>query len=467
MAYSKKENSLTESVKALITQYRMIEPGSMVVIAVSGGPDSTALMRILSSLTSQLDFGIVVAHLDHALRADSFADAEFTAHAAADLGLPCRIKRVDVRALAADRSMSLEEAGRMARYEFFAEVAEEFSASTIATAHHLDDEIETFFLRIFRGSSIQGLQGIRPAHRRIIRPFIRTTRSEILNYAESQSIEYRTDPTNLETTTDRNFIRGRVLPCVRERFPSFKKPLERTMELLRQEEDYVAGLAEQLYKETVTQKESGLSLNITRLREAHTVLVSRVILSALYKVCGQQVRVGRVHIKSATSLVYSAKPSGSVTLPGNLFLRRNYEELLIATKRPEAFETRHQIEITGPGVYEFPPSGFKIRIRLAVRREHDPKDADGKHRAVFDAKNAAFPLILRSTLTGDRFHPWGMGGSRKLKKIFIDLKIPRDQRKSIPLLVKDGEILWIAGVRRGRGARVTPKTSQVLEVENI
>ncbi len=270
MAPCSKKDNLTELVKAIIKEYGMIDAGCRVVVGVSGGPDSTALMNVLHSLASQLDFQITVAHLDHTLRADSPLDAQFTARAAADLGLSCMIERIDVRALAIQHGVSTEEAGRIARYRFFAEVSEKVRALKIATAHHLDDEIETYFLRIFRGSSIQGLQGIRPVHDRIIRPFIRTTRAEILDFLNIHDIEFRSDPTNLETTTDRNFIRGRVIPRIQERFPKFKKTLERTMGLLRQEEDFISLVSEQLYGATVTPCESGLSLNVMRLREAHS-----------------------------------------------------------------------------------------------------------------------------------------------------------------------------------------------------
>ncbi len=465
MAPSKKATDLTESVKTAISAYRMIEPGSRVVVGVSGGPDSIALMHVLRSLSAQLGFRMIVAHLDHVLRPESAEDARFTAAAAAELGLQCRVKRVDVRALASKSSVSVEEAGRRARYEFFTALAEEFDATAIATAHHMDDEIETFFLRVFRGSSLQGLQGIRPARNGIIRPFIRTTRTEILDFLNEQTISYRSDPTNLEATTDRNFIRNRVLQCIRERFPNFGKPLERTMELILQEEDFIALHADQLYKETVARSEKGLSLNVVRLRGAHSVLVSRVILSAVYEIAGPHVRVGRVHVDSAARLVYAEKPSGFVTLPSNLIVRRSYDNLLISREQPETERAVTQIEVTVPGVYEFPSAGITIAVRLAAKETLDPYAADGVRRAVFDAEDVRFPLILRSLIPGDRFKPWGTEGSRKIKELYIDLKIPRERRRLIPLLVKDGEILWIAGVRRGRGAPVTDSTAQALEVE--
>jgi tRNA(Ile)-lysidine synthase len=237
------------------------------------------------------------------------------------------------------------------------------------------------------------------------------------------------------------------------------------MELLRQEEDYVAHFAEQLYGETATANESGLSLNINRLQNAHIVLASRVVLSALYGVLGPHIRIARTHVDAAIRLIHSDKPSGSVTLPGNVLLRRRYRELLISRQQPEAKETFHQIEIVAPGIYEF--CGARIRIRLSARYRLDPKGSDGIRKAVFDAKIASFPLVLRGMLPGDRFKPWGIDGSRKLKKTFIDLKIPRDRRRSIPLLVKDGEILWVAGIRRGQGASVTERTSEVLELEIV
>jgi tRNA(Ile)-lysidine synthase len=465
MALSSKPSSLTESTKAYIAEQGMIPPSSRVIVGVSGGPDSMALMHVLHALSLELDFQITVAHLDHSLRGDSALDAEFTARAAAELGLHCSTKRLDVKSIAKQQSVSLEEAGRIARYEFFSDLAQEVNASKIATAHHLDDEIETHFLRIFRGSSLQGLQGIRPMRGPIIRPFIRTTRSEILDFLNCEGIEFRLDPTNLEERTDRNFVRNRIIPIVQVRFPSFRTTLARTMDLLRKEEGLIDSLAGRLYDESARSHEHGLSLKIAPLREAPSVLVSRVILSALYQLFGPQIRIGRIHVDGVESLIRCEKPSGQETLPGRILVQRSYGEIVISRVRPKTQENIVQVEITGPGNYKIPGTGFTIRVELLSRVNFDPRECDGKLKAVFDAKYAGFPLILRGMLPGDRLEPWGMEGSRKLKDIFIDMKIPREQRGLIPLLVKGEEILWVAGIRRGRGDPVTESTTDILEID--
>ncbi|AFM27123.1 tRNA lysidine(34) synthetase TilS [Desulfomonile tiedjei] len=464
MAPSDRIYHLHQSVKSIISAHKMILPGTTVVLGVSGGPDSVALMHVLHALKSDLRCSIHVAHLDHALRSDSRADAEFTFQAAERLDLPCSIRREDVRTLAANLSMSLEEAGRKARYDYFRELLRKFPGGRIATAHHLDDTIETFFLRILRGSSLQGIQGIRPVHGAIIRPFAHTTRSEVLEYLEDAGIQYRIDPTNLTISADRNFIRHDIIPAVQKRFPQYRKPLARTMELIGQEDRFISRQASELFNRAVRSTDSGLTLSIEPLWQADEVLVARVIILALYETAGPYARIGRVHVESMKQMIYSENPSGRISLPNRLEAVRNYAELRIARKESTFQDSRLETEIPGPGTYQFGAAGPKISFEIIPAELVDVNSADGAETAFFDAEQAAFPVVLRSVLPGDRCRPWPGKGSRKIKSILIDAKIPRHMRKLVPLLFKGDECLWIGGLRRGNAAPVTDTTQTVLKV---
>jgi tRNA(Ile)-lysidine synthase len=462
MKFAAKTN-LVVDVKAFITELRMIQKGCCVVAAVSGGPDSTALLHILDRLQRDLDFRIVAAHLDHRLRQDSSLDAEFTRDTARSLGVDTIVTTVDVRALAAEKGISVEEAGRSARYAFFEEVRNSAGAQAIATAHHLDDEIETFFLRIFRGSSPKGLRGIPPVRGPIIRPLLCLTRKQIMAFLTDEQIPYRTDPTNLQDNTDRNFVRNRLIPVVRERFPDFAKPLKRGMDLIELEESLLQELTCQLYSQAVSKTDCGFSIDVSALRSAHEAIAARVIVLALYEVSGDETRWQRSHVDAVMKMVRSANPSGEIHLPGGPIVYREYCKLVLRSKALKS-ETGYTITVSGPGAIHVPAAGMTLHFRILTKEAVNSVDLDSTTRALFDADQTLFPLTVRSPIAGDRFRPWGMDGTRKLKKVLIDAKVPLRERRSLPLVVKGNEILWIPGLRRSRTAPVTLHTENILEM---
>ncbi|MEJ2715744.1 MAG: tRNA lysidine(34) synthetase TilS [Deltaproteobacteria bacterium] len=456
--------SLIEKVKAEIARHRMIRPGSGVIAAVSGGPDSVALLHLLTRLSPVLSCWVAVAHMDHGLRAESAKEAEFVRTMAVEMGLKVEVRRVDVRRVAAEQGVSLEEAGRKARYAFFEDARISCGAEVIATAHQREDALESFFLRIFRGSSLTGLRGILPVRGRIVRPLIGIPRQEVLGFLEDEHIPYVIDPTNLGTETDRNFVRNRLLLVVRERFPSFEKPLERTLDLVREEEDYLDQEAAKLWSALVSRIDNGLEINGAQLANAPGVLAARVILTSLYDLSGPETRWARTHLESILGMLRSENPSGRLDLPGGLTLLREYGRLRLM--KGEAIESSSPMELSveGPGAVELPDTGMTIRFRMVTRTKAPFEDLDGRTTALFDLEHVPFPLILRSPRPGDRFRPWGMRGSRKLKDLLIDLKVPLRQRREIPLLVKGDRILWIPGIRRSREAPVREETKRILEV---
>jgi tRNA(Ile)-lysidine synthase len=467
MKRDESRKGLLTSVINAIKQYGMIQRGDGVVVAVSGGPDSTALMHILNMLKDEMGFWMVPAHLDHRLRPESDLDAEFVREMSRKLGLEAQVKVVNVRDLAARRGVSLEEAGRGARYAFFDEIRASSGARVIATAHHMDDVLETFFLRIFRGSSLKGLTGIAPARAGIVRPLIETSRARIIRFLEDEEIPYRIDSTNLDISGDRNFVRNRIIPTVEEHFLNFRKPLQRTIELLGEEEQFVNEMAQELYSQAISSSEAGLEMSIPGLRSVPMVLASRVILLALYTLSGPDVRWTRSHVETIWKLLRSASPSAVAHLPGGLMVAREYDRRVLSRRTAAELTPQPVVLVSGPGTVEVPGTGHILKLQLREREGMSLKEFDGITAAAFDADEVSFPLTVRSPMPGDRFRPWGLQGTRKLKKVLIDLKIPRDLRKRLPLLLKGGTILWIPGVRRSDSAPIQSATRRVLEVSIV
>jgi tRNA(Ile)-lysidine synthase len=445
----------------------MVRRDSGVVVAISGGPDSVTLLHVLNELKSQMNFRIVAAHLDHKLRSDSCRDAEFVGQLAKTLDIDLFLKEIDVRAFASKIGTSVEEAGRRVRYRFFEEVRDAADAEFVATGHQLDDALETFFLRLFRGSSLRGLRGIDPVRGHIIRPLIKMRRKEILRYLHEQSVSYRVDPTNVRPDTDRNFIRNQLFPLIRDHFRDFGTPLSRTLDMADQENGLLEDLASRLSSDAIVAEDGIVTINGAVLRTAPLPLAGRVLLDALYSLSGPHIRWSRVHVESIMEILRSRNPSARTFLPGGLVAQRQYDRLFIARQAAQEQKALPMLMVTGPGLVDFPGAGIRLDFRLINDRDDLPDDLEGKGAAYFDAGQIPFPLALRTFRPGDRFHPWGMRGTRKLKKIFIESRVPLALRRNWPLLVKDDEILWIPGIRRGRAAPILPHSSTILEARVV
>lgn len=459
---------LLNAVRSAVDRYGMINRGDGVIVGVSGGPDSVALLHVLHALKAECSFWLVAAHLDHRLRPESGEDREWVRHMAGQLGIPVQTLGVDVRGLAAKEGVSVEEAGRMARYAFFEQTRARFGARIIATAHHHDDEIETFFLRVLRGSSLVGLRGIPPVRGNIVRPLIGATRADILEFLSEERIPYRVDISNLNTETDRNFVRNRLFPVIRERFPNFRAPLGRTLQLVAEEDDFLESEAARLYGQAVSPIENGAALDIAHLTSAEPVLAARVVVAALYALSGPEVRWTRSHVGVILDLLRSGNPSAQLHLPGGLSLVREYGRMYLRNRPIEPSQPDWEVTVVGPGIVDVPGAGMTLRFRVIEDRSEVPLLLDGRKKVVFDADAVPFPLTVRSPRPGDRFRPWGVEGTRRLKKVLIDLKVPVSHRHQVPLLVKGDAILWIPGIRRSREAPVrVDETARVLEVSLV
>jgi len=467
MKLARTGNDLPSKIRRTIERYRMIDSGMRVVVGVSGGPDSTALLHILNILKDELDFWIAVTHLDHGLRQESGADADFVAETAKRLGIEFRVKRMNILAVAKEFDVSVEEAGRRTRYQFLEETRISCQADVIATGHHRDDEVETFFLRIFRGSSIKGLCGIPPVRGRIIRPLINTGRSEILDFLKQQEIPYRIDKTNLETDSDRNFIRNRILPVIESRFPQFRAPLKRTMELIKSEDDFLESEVTKIYADSVTHDATSLTVNMSQLGDLPAALTARLLLRALHDFFGAEIRWRQSHMRALSAVIRRDNPSAMLCLPNGIKLVREYDLILISRHERKESPRSDFITVSGPGKVPAPQLGRAIEFRVLSKADNWRLDTSDRTNVYFDADVLKFPLVIRTPRPGDRFRPWGKGGTRKLKKVLIDLKIPLRQRKRIPLLVKDDKILCILGIRRGSVAPVGRGTRSILRVTLI
>ncbi|MRR34856.1 tRNA lysidine(34) synthetase TilS [bacterium] len=456
-------NPTRKKVARSIEEHGLFTAGDTVIAAVSGGADSVALLDILASL-EYLRLKLVVAHLNHGLRgAESDGDAAFVAELARRYDLPFESETVDVREIGRVRGLSLEEAGRAARYEWFDELADKHGARRVALGHHADDQAETFLLRLLRGAGTTGLRGMRPlAAGRYVRPLLGLSRAEIVAYLELRRISWRNDSSNGNTDFLRNRIRHECLPYLASYNPAITERLNSAAEILAADETVLENLTDQVFGRLCAQDSSDVVLNIPRARVELPGVRFRLYRRAVLVLKGDLARISGSHLKQIDDLLMSARVNGGLSLPGGLRVWRSYGTLHFSLPVLEPGAWTGEVLIDGPGRYRLPCGGS-----MTVRLTSPPAGWKGVpvFRAYFDPARTPFPWAVRTFRPGDRFHPFGMKGHKKVKDFFIDAKVPAALRRNLPLLFRGEELLWVCGLRVAEAGRIRPGTREVVEVE--
>ncbi|MGE5257169.1 MAG: tRNA lysidine(34) synthetase TilS [Hyphomicrobiales bacterium] len=453
----------------------LIAAGDSILVAVSGGPDSVALLHLLRARAERYRLHLGVAHLDHGLREESGRDAEFVQRMAAGLGLSARVEKIDVARMQRQLHLSLEEAARKARYDFFQRTAGQQGYTMVALGHHADDNAETLLLHLLRGGGRLGLGGIRSMRQGVyIRPLIRAGRNDIEDYLRSRGLVFLKDRTNTDSAMLRNRIRHRLIPLLESDYrQGVRATLSRTAEVLAAEEEWIEDLLRPVFEQLITDRRPGrLALAADGLDKLPLAAARRMVRSALRISRGDLSRIGFAHVEQIIQLSRLSGGAGPVYLPGNLRVLRHQGQLVFAQQDPGLALAPPR---TPPGDYEYslPEGGVLLiretgdRIRLSEVPRHavaDPTTADAQ-TAFLDRDAVQFPITIRNRRPGDRFYPLGAGGSQKLKKFFSDHKVPDAERRRCPLLVSEGRILWVAGHRVDHQARINPLTRRVLKAE--
>jgi len=463
-----KDNGFLSAVKAAIGHYHMLAQGDAVLVGVSGGPDSVALLHSLVAIAPKWSLRLVVAHLNHQLRGPTAdEEAAFVSKIAAGLGIPCKIASRNVAEYGIRYRLSVQEAARAVRYAFYDEVAAEYSADKIALGHHADDSAESILIHLLRGTGPLGLVGIPPVRDgRIIRPLIDLTRKEILAYLERHGLEYVLDRSNLDTDYLRNRIRHQLLPLLREEYnPNMVDALNRLGSILGDEEDFWDLTVGRVFEELSWKRiPHGMSLSVSRLSGLHPALLRRVVRHAVLSVKGDLKRIGHVHVEAVIQLVVGSSPSGRLDLPDSITVLRDLEAVNFLSEPPQVIAGfEHDI----PGIQTTPIPEIGIALKLLVcdgDEVSDPKSYP-LTTALFDMEAITFPLTVRSFKEGDRFNPLGMSGSQKVKTFFINQKVARRERLRCPILLSGGHIIWVGGYRIDDSVKITEKTRKILKAE--
>ena len=469
--------AILERVIKTIEDFQMLSPGERVVVGVSGGPDSIALLHILYSLKDKWNLSLVVAHLNHLLRGkESEEDAIFVSEFARALELPCYVETQDVRSFMKQEKRSLQEAARLLRYRFFARVAHKTGAQKIGVGQNADDQIETFILNLLRGSGLTGLGAIpfqRPLtsselegkenhNLLVIRPLLNIHRKEIEGYLSEKGISFREDSSNIKPIYLRNRIRQELLPLLTKYNPAIKEILLQTIQILQQEENYRLVVINQIWPQLTTSEPSKISLHKQKFLRLPLLLQRRLLREAIFRIKGDLHGIEFRHIEEIIKMAQCGNTGTSINLPQGLTVKKDYQTLVIFHQTKSSAVSYEKVLLV-PGTTSVPEIGISVTCSLLTPTK-DTICSKNK-MAWFDYHKLKLPLWIRNRREGDYFQPLGMEGTQKLKKFFIDHKISRDQRQCLSLIVAGDDIIWVTGWRISEKVKVTSKTQIVLQIE--
>ena len=496
--------SLEQRVVETIRDARLLAPGDRVGLAVSGGADSVALLRLFESLRERLAITLVVVHFDHGLRgAESEADARFVAELASAHGLALILEREDVAAAAAAHKWNLEDAARRLRYAFFERLVAEGRATHIAVAHTADDQAETVLAHILRGTGPAGLAGIYPVAGSVVRPLLGERREGLRKYLRDLGQSWREDATNLDLRRLRARIRQRLLPLLESDFSPHAVPhLARLARLAREEEQFWTALVEDRFRVLVQASEGQLAIRIRDLLaplalspgapsgeaapegEASAplrALTERLIRRLYEGVRGDRRGLSARHVEQVIRLASISTGSRRVELPNGIIIERTFDDLIFSGASPGGRASRSGATDGQPGSYQYvvslpaagaatvsvPELGSRFRLKVI---DWSIVARDTKRELVaLDADLLGAPLILRNWRPGDAYRPLGRRHALKLKEMFLARHIPSRQRGSWPVLESGGRVAWVRGMAPAEEFRTRKgtRTGVVIEEDRL
>jgi tRNA(Ile)-lysidine synthase len=448
--------------KEMILRHGMIVPGDHVLAACSGGPDSVVLVSLLLKLREEMPLEVSVAHFNHKLRPEAADDEAFVRELTRLWVLPLVTGSKNVRLEARRRKLNLEETARLLRYEFLRAAASKSGATKIATGHTMNDQAETFLMRLFRGTGLSGLTGIEPvsgpAGCPVIRPLLGIRREEIEDYLRAEGLRFRTDVSNLDRKFLRNRIRGDLLPKLeRDYGPRVVEHLGTLASLIREEDDLLADIARELTDEFITRRRGAAALDVRTLLLLPPALARRVVREFIRELKGDLRAITFDDVDSILGL----KAGKERTVKKGLVLRREGGRLVLGRRKAAS----RGFEMRWDGEGEISAGGMTFKGQTRDRADGLPLKGDDRRRALVDLAKLHFPLVVRSRRPGDLYRPLGAPGRKKLKEILRAKGIPQRDRDRLPVFLSQGEIVWVPGLPVAETFKVAEAAKRLFLIE--
>lgn len=463
-------NELMGAVLDAASEHGLWSPNDTIVVAVSGGPDSVALLRVLHEVSLQrMPLTLICAHVNHGFRAESVQEAEFVRKMAKELGIPFEMAVFNIPSFMKESGLGAQEAARKKRYEFLISTALAYGASSVALAHHADDQAETVLMRLLRGSGPSGLAGMRWKRTEkkveLIRPFLRINKTALIELCNIRGYSYAEDASNALVKYKRNAVRLEVLPFLEKYNGRLTQSLTQLAEIVGAEDEFMEEAAEKCFKDLVQSKQGKYTLERVGFASVPSALQRRLIKLILNYLSADHSVVDFNKIEAVRRGSLQEYPTTwSLDLGGGLTCMRQYDIILFSSKPPQQ-QASYTYRLSLPESRLIVDEIGKVLTMNVLEREgfFVQGESSGKMSAWFDLDELVFPLTVRSRLPGDIIKVMGLNGSKKVKDIYIDDKIPSSDRALIPLVCDGlGNIIWIPGIRRSMHAAVGRLTNAVL-----
>jgi len=446
-------------VNNFIKKYEMLHEGDTIVVGVSGGADSVCLLFLLCEIAVEKKnfINIEVVHVNHMIRSTAERDALFVENLCREfsekfgINIPCRIIKEDVIALSKDRHISVEEAGRLVRYEAMKAVLKN-KQGRIAVAHHANDRAETMLFNLFRGTGLRGASGIQPVNDQIIRPLLILSRADIENFLNQNNLKYVTDETNLTDEYTRNKIRHNIIEYAqREICEGAVSNMNNAAEQFQLAEDFIKEYTLKVSLRSIYIKEEGrIVIDINELKKEHDYIIDRVLYEALVYVSEHRKDITHEHIRRM-KLILESSGTKEISLPYEVYAKKEYDSLFIINRKYEAKDNTEKYQID-------------MNVLTSFDRAMIPKDIYTKW---FDYDKISSVATVRNRREGDYLVINSSMQTKSLKEYLINEKVPKDERDKFLLLADKDHIMWIIGMRISEYYKVTEDTKRVLEVRYI
>lgn len=458
---------LEQQVHQSILGRDLLRQGDRIVVAVSGGPDSVALLACLVALSARWKWDLSIGHVNHGLRgAESEEDVGFVEKLGNDMGVPVSVRDIRLKKHDAKLSkQSFQAYAREARYHALESILQERNATKIALGHMADDQAETVLMWMLRGSGTGGLSGIPPKRgERIVRPILDITRTDIIAYLNQRQLSYRLDSSNTEPVYLRNLLRQDLVPHLKEYAPGIVQTLSRQAEMIRDDHVYLENVATEFFQQIcVTKDEQQLQMDTVALLALPLAIRRRVVRCGLQQLKGNTQDLRFDVVQGLLDCLEHGQSGWTMNI-SDINIALEYDRLVFSTNSAIFQDDVHSLslKVALPGDVLWPSTGQRM-----VVSKHDFRDvvsSQHKLEVHLDADTFTPELQLRSWVPGDRFCPKGLGGrKKKIQDFFSDVKLPRSQRAKVPLLVSPEGILWVGGMREDERFQVSNKTRSVVK----
>lgn len=478
-------SQLQKQIVNVVRDYGLVSTNDRLLLGVSGGPDSVALLSLIFNMNraENVCSELFVAHLNHLLRGmESEQDEQFVRDLSKSFNLSIIVEKKDIKEVAYRHKLSLEEAARKERYKFLGRVAQKVGANIVAVGHTADDNAETILHRIIRGAGILGLNGMRPKRKLapfstvvLVRPLLFSWRKDIITYLNEKDISFKVDSTNLEQDKFRNRVRKELIPLLEKNYNArVKKSLFKLGEIATQNYDFLKSQADDLFVKILLNNEDETNkdfkeiiLDIPGLKKIPVILQQIIIREAVVRLGIPLKKLGYKHYKSILDLIKLEKRLISKDVKGYLNVRIDDDKLRLSNRkyRVEKKPVLEEVELRIPGERKYDELKYSFKMEVREMKNgflEEFKSSKTMYDEAVDLNKITIPLTVRARRQGDKFWPLGSRGIKKLKDFFIDNKVPRLERNTIPIVTMNGQPIWIVGSRIDDRVRITKETKKLL-----